>query len=66
MKKKPIKRLSIHKNILLILGIFFAFTGLGKIWLWTKDEGNDVGLYLGIVFCILSLANFIFFKLLKK
>jgi len=66
MKKNSIKKLSIHKNILLILAIFFAFMGLGKIWLWTNDESNDVGLYLGIGFCILSMANFIFFKLLKK
>ena len=43
------------KIIKIILAVIFGFTGIGKIWLWHNDVGNDFGLYIGISMCITSI-----------
>jgi len=47
-----------EKPIMLVMTIFFAVSGIGKIWLWNGGTGNDFGLYLGIGFCVASVILF--------
>lgn len=60
MGNKTNKYLNIsNKKLLLFFALFFAFMGIGRIWLWFEGAGNDLGLYLGLGFCLVSIINII-------
>jgi len=47
------------QTVSLIIIIFLAVSGVGKIWLWSKDASNDFGLYLGIGFCLAAILGLV-------
>ncbi len=68
MKKKIKKSLFNSIKYKLLMIFFFAFYGVGKIWLWEENVGNDFGLILGLTFLIFSIYLLVdtWFKLKTK